>query len=61
MFTQKVKDKIIKTLNEIEPGDSEVAHLEAEFTMCEFVKALGHEDVAAAYEDCKKRVNFQYA
>ncbi len=41
--------------------DEEMAHVEADRILCEFIRAIGHADVADAFEAARRRVGFWYA
>ena len=55
---------IIKQLNDVECGDSEMAHSNADDLLVEALRIVGGEygnDIADAYEACEDRVGFWYS
>lgn len=56
------KDETIKKLSAVEADDTEVAHIEADELLLQFLFDCGHQDVAEAYMAVKSRCNgFWYA
>jgi hypothetical protein len=51
----------IAKLEALTGHDPETEHEEAEEILCEFLRAMGHRDVAAAFGAAQKRVGFWYA
>jgi hypothetical protein len=50
----------LEALDEDQP-DEEMAHVEADRILCQFIRAIGHADVTDAFEAARRRVGFWYA
>lgn len=49
------REQAIEKLRELqEPGDTEAAHANADWVLCEFLRALDYADVVAEYEKVDK-------
>lgn len=57
----KSMEAFIAMLHEIGDGDSEEGHEHAERILCSFLRLNGYEDLAEAFEETKKRVEFWYS
>lgn len=60
--TDMTKDETIEKINAIDNGDIEIAHVEADSAILDFLRDNGFADVAAAWEALEKRCDgFWYA
>lgn len=57
----KTTEEIVECLRAMHEGDPEEQHLEADNLLCEYLRAIGHSEVATAYEEARRRVEFWYA
>lgn len=58
----KLADDAINMLNSLDPkGDTELQHSEAEEILCGFLRDVGYEEVASAFEEARDRCDFWYA
>lgn len=55
------EEEAIKRLNELEGGDAESAHLEADDILCEYLKMNGSPRIAEAFENASGCIGFRYA
>jgi hypothetical protein len=62
MMTDEKKRELILQFEAMEYGsDEEAAHGTADDLLIEFLREIGYEDVADAYEAARDRVGFWYA
>jgi hypothetical protein len=55
-------ESAVKKLNAMDNGDDqEIAHCEAENVLTEYLREIGHEAIADAFEAARDRVGFWYA
>ena len=47
-------------MQKIEDGDTEMAHIEAEAIILQFLRDSGHELLADSFEETKNRIGFWY-
>ena len=51
----------VAKLQALSPEYPDTEHIEAEKILCEFIRTIGHADVADAFEAARRRVGFWYA
>jgi uncharacterized heparinase superfamily protein len=54
-------EQIIEELNEIKTTDSESAHITADRLILDYLRSIGHEQAAKAWERAEERCGFWYA
>jgi len=55
------RDEAIKALNALPEHDAEAAHVDADNILTNFLRYIGYEDVADAFDDACSRIGFWYA
>jgi len=54
-------DEAVRRLNELEPGDTEWLHIEADRIIIRYLQHHDANEVADAWEDARERLRFWYA
>jgi len=54
-------DEAVRRLNELEPGDTEWLHIEADRIIIRYLQHHDANEVADAWEDARERLGFWYA